>query len=523
MHFPLARLTLAPALVAAGLTLGLLPGCKTFATRSGAETPLAPPSAGNVQRDLQRLPEHLLAIETLRGQTLEIARDVRGRGESEQIYTPAEEEAIFRIWSSFLFHNNQLIEIYRENTGFATATDPVVGRRALAAYVMAGFAVYRNAVLITSVFDANKRARHKLNEAYVPLGIPDHQYDVLREIAMDDENFRATIRSLQYFNGQEEELRRDPVLGAFRINHAGRTFNFVDTLFHLQTEIVLLHQNTPALSNLDRPLEDMGKAAKVPLYSVQSNVSMFFGHTRSPLAEDAFSVGAAIQVGKHLQPGDILLTRSDGYLSNLFLPGFWKHALIYAGSREEMERLGLLRDPGLAAKFDKFVRKHARPTGERGVTLEAVGEGVVVSDLPTSLQANHVIALRPRTDTNGRLRALQKALAFLGTPYDFDFEFATANKLVCSELVYQVYGILGDPFRFPLSEIAGRKVVAPYSFVQQALEPDQKGIAPRAFDVVLIASSGSEGELKLLQLPAADGSLQELAAKSVDSLYRTGL
>lgn len=500
-----------------------LSACQSLARRFSPEPPPEPPAPADVLGDLGRIPEHLIAIENLRGRTLAIAKAVRDDGgDPDALYTPAQEEKILRVWSSFLFHNNQLMQIYRDNRAFAAATDPVTGRRALAAYVLSGFAVYRNAVLITAVFDGNKRARKKLNEAYVPLGIPDGQYEVLREIALDDDNFRATVRSLQYFHGQDEELRRDPVLRNFVIHYAGRRFDLVGTIFQLQTEIVLLHQNTPALSRLDRPLESMGKAAKVPLYSVQSNVSMFFGHTRSPLAEDPFAVDASIQIGRHLKPGDVLLTRSDGYLSNLFLPGFWKHALLYAGTREEVDRM-LLSDPALAARFKKHLRKHANPTGQRGVTLEAIGEGVVVSDLPTSLQANYVIALRPRTTEQGRLRALRKAILFLGTPYDFDFEFATTGKLVCSELVYQVYSLLGLPFRFPLSTIAGRKVVAPYSFVQQALGPEHEGLPPRAFDVVLIAASGGKGQLKWLRLPGQARDIDDLAAKSVDSLGRSKL
>ena len=42
-----------------------------------------------------------------------------------------------------------------------------------------------------------------------------------------------------------------------------------------------------------------------------------------------------------LQPGDILLTYTGGYMSNLFLPGSFKHAITYVGDNQQRKKAGL--------------------------------------------------------------------------------------------------------------------------------------------------------------------------------------
>ena len=64
-----------------------------------------------------------------------------------------------------------------------------------------------------------------------------------------------------------------------------------------------------------------------------------------------------------LCPGDVLVTRHDDAMSNLFLPGFWPHTSLYLGNLKQRDALGLppIRSPEtevLEAKKDGVLFRH---------------------------------------------------------------------------------------------------------------------------------------------------------------------
>jgi hypothetical protein len=78
---------------------------------------------------------------------------------------------------------------------------------------------------------------------------------------------------------------------------------------------------------------------------------------------------------------------------------------------------------------------------------------VIFNSLAESMHADYVAVLRPRLSAAEKALAIVRAFRHQGKPYDFEFDFATADKLVCTELVYRSYeGLL----RFDLVRIMGR-------------------------------------------------------------------
>lgn len=227
-----------------------------------------------------------------------------------------------------------------------------------------------------------------------------------------------------------------------------------------------------------------------------TNIALWLGDTR--LRGSGKSLITAAQVdwlATQAQPGDVIVERRNWYLSNLGLPGFWPHAEFYIGTPQEMaaaldgdaaviEAFGATGLTGWLKVNAPTEWMHYNELAEDGKPhriLEAISEGVLFSSLNEAAQADYVGVLRPRLTPLERARAIAKAFAQIGKPYDFDFDFLTLDMLVCSEVVYQAYlpekakqtGLL-----LPLTEVMGRKTLPPNdiirTFDQQYGTPQQQ-------------------------------------------------
>ena len=171
-----------------------------------------------------------------------------------------------------------------------------------------------------------------------------------------------------------------------------------------------------------------------------------------------------------LEPGDILLERRNWYLSNAFLPGFWPHAALYIGREEDLANLGILEDPAVRARLSEW--RKTDTDGRPKTVLEAVSEGVIFNSLEHSMSADYVAVLRPRLPKQRIAEAIVRAFDHHGKPYDFEFDFFSSDKIVCTELVYRAYeGLL----HFPLVRVMGRDTLPAIEIVRKfAAEREQE-------------------------------------------------
>lgn len=226
-------------------------------------------------------------------------------------------------------------------------------------------------------------------------------------------------------------------------------------------------------ANVRQDVEDFIFGTILP---VQTAVSRWMGDTRyvaprPPLVSKA-QVDALVP---RLLPGDIFVARRNWYVSNVGLPGFWPHSGLWLGTREDLAA-EFDEDPevrsvyphgftfALASRYPEVWAAHGEAAsdaaeGGKLTVLEAISDGVVLNSQYEGFGADHLALFRPRLTKLERARALERAYRTLGTPYDFEFDFATDGVLVCTELVYKSYQAPageGQSLYFPLEEIVGR-------------------------------------------------------------------
>lgn len=170
-----------------------------------------------------------------------------------------------------------------------------------------------------------------------------------------------------------------------------------------------------------------------------------------------------------LRPGDVLITRHERALTNLFLPGFWPHAALYTGTERDRRRLGVELD----------ALRRARWSGTRR-TLEALKDGVRFRPLEETLAVDAVAALRPRLSPEAIAVGLARAAGHEGKGYNFDFDFFRSDRLVCTEVIYRAYDGL-ENFEIPLQERAGRPTLSAEDLLDLAFED-----GGRLFEVVAV-------------------------------------
>lgn len=159
-----------------------------------------------------------------------------------------------------------------------------------------------------------------------------------------------------------------------------------------------------------------------------------------------------------LQPGDILLEKTPFRLTDRFIPGHWGHVAIWIGGDAEARQL-LGDDPLLA--------RHAPRLAAGAGVCEALRDGVQLNPLARFLDIDDICILRrPGLQQAELAEHLRRSLRQLGKAYDFNFDVETADRIVCSELVYQVF--TGIPW--PTGKALGRWTISPDQVAARALD-----------------------------------------------------
>lgn len=273
---------------------------------------------------------------------------------------------------------------------------------------------------------------------------------------------------------------------------------------------------TPTSKGVENKLDVVKSALFQRWFPLQKNMAEWAGDTRIARPDRRLISDAQLaELKAKLEPGDVILERRNWYLSNIGLPGFWPHAALFVGSQAQiMEALN--HDSEVKATLgdlnERFSQKYPKAwaslahhdhNGHERCIIEAVSEGVTSASLEHSCAADYVAVLRPRVTPLARARAVERALEYWGRPYDFNFDFATDDEVVCSELVVKAYEASsgGAPsWSVPYVELVGRRAVPPTEIARSFR--DHLGKADQRLDFVYFLE-GREAEQRAVVGDAA--------------------
>lgn len=134
-----------------------------------------------------------------------------------------------------------------------------------------------------------------------------------------------------------------------------------------------------------------------------------------------------------LEPGDIILVRRALSMTSVIIPGYWTHAALYVGGRDQMKEFFGVDSAGILKKMDEL------KLGEDKYVLEAIEKGVTASGHRKGLKADSIVVFKPLVGEFDRLKAIEYALDNVEKAYDYGLDFLSEGSFICSELVYKAY------------------------------------------------------------------------------------
>jgi len=294
--------------------------------------------------------------------------------------------------------------------------------------------------------------RQKLNEPAVEYGVPVGSLDQIQRNLLSARHAWHLYHALCYL-----EQRRQQLSAFAKENQLGTIWKIIErlenrlrvsTMQYAQARLrVRGHQ---AMQNFVRgPLWQALYGLQKVCMGTMANVFV------RPRHRPALPNSIASSLLERLRPGDVLAVRKEFALTNYFLPGYWPHVAVYLGDEADSKNLGLYL-PGI--------------TGPR--VLESMKDGVHVRPIDSPFASDSVVVLRPKAETSQIAEALARGLTHRGKPYDFDFDFSRADRLVCTEVVYRCYHEVGD-MKFALQQRMGRPTLSGSDLVNMAIEGKQ--------------------------------------------------
>ncbi len=342
------------------------------------------------------------------------------------------------------------------------------------------------------LFYDDEVSRAALNRAYPLAGIESGMYNAILETALDPGNLDARDAAWHFFleagkpggeiaRAEADDAQMRNLTEAIRRYHMfGEAA--IERLLDKRGIVFPVFENRLRKSMAAGALKAAGEAG---LGGVKA-LGHFSLQLLRPLSRCPFASHTEFTREQHdlmetlLQPGDVLLTYTSGYLSGLFFPGVFIHGIVYVGDDLQRQTLRISQRWRLA------------PGGKN--LIEAVGQGVSWNHLGDVVgeKVSLVAVLRPVIGIEERRAYLQTVYDFLGRDYDLRFDFMCPKRVCCTEMVYHTLNGRGR-IQFPMVQRFGMPTLSADDILKYYLSKPGE-----AFELVFLgapdpASSGNDG------------------------------
>ena len=304
-------------------------------------------------------------------------------------FSNIENDQIENLLFRYLILRTSIWEIVNKYRDYSTySDDPSENMKALIIGYTSALILYKySGILITTNME-DDQAIDKLNESYYISGIPRGTFQTVFTSLTKHENLDELDIAHELISTEMNEpgtelysLIKDPIYGPL--------LNDLDQLHlaHVKLREEILNHFfliTPELTNrfrhssIKKKVEDLIIKTGSRFNALKAMVLTYGGHLKSPLSNHiTFSDREKDTLISILHPGDIILIYSEGYMSNIFLPGIFKHGIVFVGSKNGWEENDW-RSIDISLEQRSFIK----PGDD---IIEAVAEGVISNSLKNIL------------------------------------------------------------------------------------------------------------------------------------------
>jgi hypothetical protein len=409
---------------------------------------------------------------------------------------------IYRVWHKFIVTNQILYDI---RTMGDSLMNPPEGSDPYGFLIFYTAHIQAYDLSLHLIRQANKNSLYNvlLNEEITDRDLPAGLFDQIKLNVLhvsdmsgmeDGFDLYGYLKNRQAFNPSI-----DLVAGAMKLIEQ-KYQNYSDVL--KSRSLIMLTQNGADI---------VSKKLKKTFFPLKESFLRTLSETRLTRRKTALITPLQCDtILQNSQPGDIVLQRQEWYMTNYGIPGFWSHAALYLGSYKQL--IDYAADPAVTdyyrqtdssySDFDTYMKnkypdswqlyKKGDAENQPFVYLEAIAKGVTFNTAEHSIgHCDYAAVFRPKLSRALIVKAVERAIAKHGKPYDYDFDFRKNSALVCSGLIYQAYQKDADfaGLNFTTSKVAGN-IVMPPNLIAEKYQNDKARV--KELELIIFYDSNDE-------------------------------